>query len=301
MIINKNNLAKYNIGLTLAEAIRIEREILKREPTVTELVVFGIEGSEHCSYRSSHQYLKLLPTKAPNVILGPSEDAGIVRIAPGWGIVIGHESHNHPSQIVPYEGAATGIGGIVRDVICMGAKVIAVADGLRFGEIKENRSKWIHEGVVRGISGYGNPIGVANLGGDLYYNDSFNDNCLVNVVALGVVKESEIIHSRAPKNAENFNFILVGKPTDNSGFGGASFASLELDEEKKEQNKGAVQEPNAFLKRHLLESTYDLFKTLKEKKFLSKVGFKDLGAGGVICASVELADAGGYGAEMFLN
>jgi phosphoribosylformylglycinamidine synthase subunit PurL len=301
MQINKDNLAKYNVGLTLEEATKVEKEILKREPTVTELVAFGIEGSEHSSYKSSRQYLKLLPTSAPNVILGPCEDSGIIRIAPDWGIVISHESHNHPSQIVPYEGAATGIGGIVRDVICMGAKVIATADGLRFGEINSNHTKWIHERVVAGISGYGNPIGVANIGGDLYYNDSFNDNCLVNVVSMGVVRESEVIHSYAPKDAEGYNFILLGKPTDNSGFGGASFASFELDENKKEQNKGAVQEPNAFLKRHLFESTYDLFKILKEKNLLSKVGFKDLGAGGILCASVELADAAGYGGEVDID
>ena len=301
MKVTQENLDKYKIGLTLREAKKVQDEILKREPTLTELVAFGTEGSEHCSYRSSRQYLKLLPNDAPNVILGPQEDAGIVRIAKNYGIVMAHESHNHPSQIVPYEGAATGIGGIVRDVACMGAKVIAVADGLRFGDIENNRSKWIHSGVVAGIGGYGNPIGIANLGGDLYYNKSFNDNCLVNVVALGLIKENEIIHSLAPKDSDEYNYILIGKPTDNSGFGGVSFASFELDEEKKEQNKGAVQEPNAFLKRHLLESTYDLFKILKEKKLLNKVGFKDLGGGGLLCASIEMADAAGYGAEIDLD
>ncbi|MCX6785753.1 MAG: phosphoribosylformylglycinamidine synthase subunit PurL [Candidatus Komeilibacteria bacterium] len=297
-------LKKHNLGLTVAEARKIETEILHRPITLTEATVWSIEGSEHCSYKSSRQHLKQLPTEGPNVILGPKEDAGIVEIATyngeRIGIVMSHESHNHPSQIVPYEGAATGIGGNVRDVCCMGARVIAVADPLRFGDISLNKSKWVASGVVSGIGGYGNPIGIPNLAGDVYFSSGFNENCLVNVVTLGLVKESEIIHSSAPKGAGegNYQIILVGKPTDNSGFGGASFASFELDEKAKEKNKGAVQEPNAFLKRHLLESTYDLFKILKEKKLINQVGFKDLGAGGVLCASVELADSGGYGAQI---
>lgn len=298
----KKLLQKHNIGLTVAEARKIEKEILGRPMTLTEAVAWGIEGSEHCSYKTSKKFLKKLPTSGPNVILGPEEDAGIVEIARHdgvrYGIVIGHESHNHPSQIVPYEGAATGIGGIVRDICCMGAKVIAVADPLRFGKIDENKTKWIADGVVSGIGGYGNPIGVPNIAGDVYFNDSFNENCLVNVVALGLIQDRDIIHSHAPENADGYDLILVGKPTDNSGFGGASFASFELDEKDKEKNKGAVQEPNAFLKRHLLESTLQLFSLLKEKKLLAKVGFKDLGAGGVLCASVEMADSGGYGAEI---
>ena len=301
MKVTPENLDKYKIGLTLEEAQKLQDEILKREPTLTELVAFGIEGSEHCSYKSSRDYLKQLPTDAPNVILGPKEDAGIIRIAEGWGVVMAHESHNHPSQVVPYEGAATGIGGIVRDVLCMGAKVIAVLDGLRFGDIESNHTQWIHSGVVSGICGYGNPIGVANIGGDLYYDKSYNDNCLVNVGAMGIIKEDEIVHSFAPKDAEGLNYILLGKPTDNSGFGGASFASFELDEKDKELNKGAVQEPNAFLKRHLLESTNDLFKILKEKNLLDQIGFKDLGAGGILCSTVEMADHAGYGAIIDLD
>jgi len=297
-------LEKYNIGLTVEEARKIEEKILKRPMTLTEGIVWSIQGSEHCSYKSSRKYLNQLPTKAPNVILGPQEDAGIIELikhkGERWGIVMAHESHNHPSQIVPYEGAATGVGGIVRDVACMGAKVIACADPLRFGEIKNNKSKWIAKGVVSGIAGYSNPIGVPNIAGDVYFNSSFNENCLVNVVALGLVKESEIIHSYAPKEAgiKNYDIILVGKPTDNSGFGGASFASFELEESAKEKNKGAVQEPNAFLKRHLLVATYDLFKIIKKKKLLNKVGFKDIGGGGILCASVELVDAAGLGAEI---
>jgi len=216
-------------------------------------------------------------------------------------VVMSHESHNHPSQIVPYEGAATGVGGNVRDVMCMGAEVIACTDSFRFGEITSNKTKWIHDGVVAGIAGYGNPLGIPNIGGDIYYHEGYNENCLVTLVTLGIVREDHIIHSYAPNNADGYDLILIGKPTDNSGFGGASFASLELEEEKKEQNKGAVQEPNAFLERHLLKSTYALFGILKEKEIIEHIGFKDLGAGGVACASVELAETAGYGSEVWLD
>lgn len=299
-------LEKYNIPLKVEEALKIQNTILKRPPTFTECVLWSIQGSEHSSYKSSRAHLSQFVTEGPTVILGPREDAGIVAVAQDnngkrYGIVISHESHNHPSQIVPYEGAATGIGGIVRDVVCMGARVIAVADGLRFGEIDSPRTKWIHEGVVGGIAGYGNPIGVPNLAGDLYYDEGYNDNCLVSVVSLGLVPEDEVIHSAAPNHADGYDLILVGKATDNSGFGGASFASLELNEEEKETKKAAVQEPNAFLERHLLKATYALFDLLKAKGLINRVGFKDLGAGGIACASVELADNRGYGAEVFLD
>jgi phosphoribosylformylglycinamidine synthase len=240
------------------------------------------------------------------VVLGAKEDAGVVAVATDndghrWCVVMSHESHNHPSQIVPYEGAATGVGGNVRDVVCMGAEVIACTDSFRFGDIKNNKTKRIHDGVVAGIAGYGNPLGIPNVGGDLYYHRGYNENCLVTLVTLGVVREDHILHSYAPKNANGYDLILIGKPTDNSGFGGASFASLELEEEKKEQNKGAVQEPNAFLERHLLKSSYALFDILKEKDLIDNVAFKDLGAGGIACASVELAETSGYGSEVWLD
>ena len=210
-----------------------------------------------------------------------------------WCIVMSHESHNHPSQLVPYEGAATGVGGNVRDVMCMGAEVIACTDSFRFGNISNNKTKWIHDGVVSGIAGYSNPLGIPNIGGDIYYDSGYNENCLVTLVTLGIVREDNIVHSYAPKNAVGYELILVGKPTDNSGFGGASFASLELEEEKKEQNKGAVQEPNAFLERHLLKSTYALFDRLKRNKLLDRVGFKDLGAGGVAVVPSVLLESQG--------
>jgi len=302
-----NTLKANKIGLTVPEARKIETDILGRPPTITEAVIWGIQGSEHCSYRSSRPFLKTFPTDAPNVILGPVEDSGVVEIARDgddrWGLVMSHESHNHPSQVVPYEGAATGIGGNVRDVACMGARVIAVLDPLRFGEPENNEARVIANEVVRGIAGYGNPIGVPNLGGDINFGESFNDNCLVNVLTLGLVKESEIIHSYVPEEAAEvgYDIIIVGKPTDNSGMGGASFASLELDEDDKEANKGAVQEPNPFLKRHILASTYDLFKKLKEMGKLDKVGFKDMGAGGNVCSTVEQVVDRGFGAEIDLE
>ena len=299
-------LQQHNIPLLPSEIKMIQNDFLGRPPSLAECILFSIEGSEHCSYKSSRNHLKQFITEGPDVVLGAKEDAGVVSIAQDnngkrWCIVMSHESHNHPSQIVPYEGAATGVGGNVRDVCCMGAKVIACTDSFRFGNIQSNKTKWIHDGVVAGIGGYANPLGIPNIGGDIYYNESYNDNCLVTLVTLGVVREDEIFHSYAPENADGYDLILVGKATDNSGFGGASFASLELEEGKEDQNKGAVQEPNAFLERHILKSTYALFKIIKEKNLLNKVGFKDLGAGGVACASVELADTSGYGAEIWLD
>ena len=302
----RDKLSEYNIPLTPDEARKIQNEMLGRAPSLAELVLFSIQGSEHCSYKSSRIHLKQFVTDGPDVVLGAKEDAGVVAVAidnkgDRWCVVMSHESHNHPSQIVPYEGAATGVGGNVRDVMCMGAEVIACTDSFRFGNINTNKTKWVHEGVVAGIAGYGNPLGVPNIGGDIYYHDGYNENCLVTLVTLGIVRENDLIHSYAPKNADNYDLILIGKPTDNSGFGGASFASLELQEEKKEQNRGAVQEPNAFLERHLLKSTYVLFDKLKRGGLIDRVGFKDLGAGGVACASVELAETAGYGAEVWLD
>ena len=299
-------LSKNNIPLSVEEAKKVQNEFLKRSPTLAELILFSIQGSEHSSYKSSKEHIKHFVTDGPDVILGAKDDAGIVSIATDsknnrYGLVLSHESHNHPSQIVPYEGAATGVGGNVRDVCCMGAEVVAVGDGLRFGNIANNKTKWIHDGVVSGIAGYGNPLGIPNICGDLYYDDGYNDNCLVTVVAAGIVREKDVIRSRAPKNSEGYDLILIGKPTDNSGFGGASFASLELEEEKEQQNKGAVQEPNAFLERHILKSTYELFKYFQKHNMVGQVGFKDLGAGGVACASIELADAAGMGAEIWVD
>jgi len=298
-------LTKNGIFLKVSESKKVV-ELIGRNPTLTELHIFNTEWSEHCSYKSSRKLLGMLPTEGKTVILGPKEDAGIIKFADykgdSYGITISHESHNHPSQVVPYEGAATGIGGNVRDVLCMGSKVIACADPLRFGNPNgknKDKVKYIANSVVDGIAGYGNPLGIPVIAGDIYMNDSFDDNCLVNVVTLGLIKEKEIIHSRAPPNAEGYDIIIVGKATDNSGFGGAAFASVILDEDAEESNKGAVQVPDPFLKNVLIRSTQAVFKEVREKNI--NIGFKDMGAGGIMCSTSELAEAGNYGAILDLD
>lgn len=295
---------QYKVSLSNDDIERLHLQILKRPPTVTECILWSIQGSEHCAYKSSKKYLKQLPITGADVLLGVGEDAAVVRVATDnkgedYGIAISHESHNHPSQIVPFEGAATGVGGNVRDISCMGAEVIALADGLRFGDKREAKTHWLTEGVVAGIASYGNALGIPNIAGDIYYHPQYQQNCLVTVTTLGAIKASDIIHSYVPSEAEGYQLILVGKPTDNSGFGGASFASENLSSTKA--NKGAIQEPNAFLERHLLKANQALFKKLQQQGLITKVAFKDLGAGGIACASVELADAGGFGCEVDLD
>ena len=299
--------SKHSVALSPAEGQQIVG-LLGRNPTLTEATIWGIQGSEHSSYKSSRKYLKKLPTESENFILGVGEDAGIVEFYESksgekYGVIFAHESHNHPSQVVPFEGAATGIGGICRDIACMGGHVVGALDALRFGNIDEKETTKIMNGVVAGIGGYGNPLGVPNLGGDIRFDDSFSENCLVNCVALGVVREHDILHSYAPLDAaeKNYEFILVGKATDRSGFGGSAFASTALNEDDREKNKGAVQEPNPFLERHILASLSDLFTRLKEMGRLSEIGFKDLGAGGVLCGTIELVADQGLGAEVELD
>ena len=301
-------LARHGFNITTAEARRVA-ELLGRDPTVVELTIFNTMWSEHCSYKSSRRVLKEhLPVDAPNVVLGPGEDAGIVRFAPGgdgdwWCLVIGHESHNHPSQVLPVEGASTGIGGIVRDVYCMGADVVGVLDPLRFGDPsgpKGRQSIAIARGVVEGIAQYGNALGVPNLGGDVVFDRGYEDNCLVNVVAAGIVLESRIVRSRVPVEArrEPYVMILIGKPTDDSGFGGAAFASEDLAGEEK-ANRGAVQVPDPFLKRVLAEATKKVMEAARARGVA--IGFKDLGAGGIACATSEMAHAGGFGVKLDLD
>ncbi len=302
----KGFLTKNSISLTISEVRKIV-DLIARNPTITELYIFNTQWSEHSSYKSSRSVLKaLLPTSAPNVILGPVEDSGIVELGyingERYGIVVSHESHNHPSQVVPYEGAATGVGGIIRDVLCMGAKVIAIADPLRFGNPNgknNNKVKYIANEVINGIAGYGNAVGIPNICGDVYFNDSFDDNCLVNVVCLGLVKEKDIIHSYAPQNAEDYDIVIVGKATDNSGFGGAAFASLILDEKAREGNRGAVQVPDPFLKNVIIRASYVVFEEARKKEI--KLGFKDMGAGGIMCSTSELCSDSNYGAEIDLS
>jgi len=301
-------------GLTLAvaEARRVA-ELLGREPTLAEMTLFDTMWSEHCSYKSSRPYLKQhLPSEASNVVIGPVQDAGIIDFGEHdgrrWGVIMAHESHNHPSQVMPVEGAATGIGGIVRDVYCMGGEVFAVLDPLRFGwprpehpdDHDHRHRRDIAREVVTGIWEYANAIGVPNLGGDVYFHHSFNENCLVNVVAIGLVDQAHITHSRVPREAalEPYDLILVGKPTDWSGMGGAAFASATLDAAAATENKGSVQTPDPFLKRILTVANRAVLARCRELGAV--VGFKDLGAGGVACVTSELCDSGGFGCDVDL-
>ena len=301
----KNFLKKNALSLTVEEARKIV-SLIGRDPSLTEIHIFNIQWSEHSSYKSSRHVLKMLPTSASNVIQGPEEDAGILYLTTigkeRYGVVFGHESHNHPSQVVPYEGAATGVGGILRDVLCMGARIVATGDALRFGNPygkNKNYVRYIANAVVDGIAGYGNPVGIPILAGDVYFNDSFDENCLVNAICLGIIKEKDIIHSKAPKNSEGFDVVIVGKATDNSGFGGAAFASLILDENDRESNKGAVQVPDPFLKNVLIRATYAVFD--EARKHHVELGFKDMGAGGIMCSTSEMGSDAGMGIELDLD
>lgn len=301
-------LQSHNVSLTTDEFERV-CHLLGRAPTTVELHIFNTMWSEHCSYKSSRPVLgKYLPTEAPHVVLGPGEDAGIIRFAEidgeSWCVVIAHESHNHPSQVLPVEGAATGIGGIVRDVYCMGADVIGVMDPLRFGDPdgpNAARVKDIAWGVIDGIAQYGNALGVPNFGGDTFFDASYDDNCLVNVVAIGLVEESRIVRSRVPDEAasEPYTVILVGKPTDASGFGGATFASERLSEDEAVERQGAVQVPDPFLKRVLAEAIKEMLVWAHQKGIA--IGFKDLGAGGISCAASEMAAAAELGVTIDLD
>jgi phosphoribosylformylglycinamidine synthase II len=303
----KRALQELGLRLSPDEAARM-LELLKRDPTRVEATIFDTMWSEHCSYKSSRWVLKaFLPTEGPDVILGPGEDAGVVRFGTHQGVeyalVIAHESHNHPSQVVPVEGAATGIGGIVRDVACMGAEVMGVLDALRFGDPEGPHASGVREivrGVVDGIWQYANPLGVPNLGGDIFFSRRFDENCLVNVVALGLVRADRVVRSRVPEAAkrEPYVLVLIGKPTDETGFGGASFASAILEADAPEQ-RGHVQVPDPFLKRVLFEANRAALAWLYEQG--APFGFKDLGAGGIACASSELAAAGGFGMDVDLD
>ncbi|MBZ0268553.1 phosphoribosylformylglycinamidine synthase, partial [bacterium] len=298
--------AEHGLGFTLDEARSLAR-LLGRDPTALEAHLFNTMWSEHCSYKSSKPTLKkYLPTDSPFVVLGPVEDAGVVEIGEWngirWAVAIGHESHNHPSQVVPYEGAATGIGGIVRDVYCMGADVFAVLDSLRFGDLDGphgHRCREILHGVVDGIAGYANPLGVPNLGGETVFHKGYDDNCLVNVICAGIMRVDDLVHSAVPPQAkdEPYDLILVGKGTDSSGFGGAAMASKVLDEGT--DNRSAVQVPDPFLKRVLRNATLAVFELARERGI--PVGFKDLGAGGIACVASEIAHSGGVGVEVDLD
>jgi phosphoribosylformylglycinamidine synthase II len=288
------------IALT-AHELRQIRERIGRDPTRAEAHAFAIQWSEHCSYKSSRALLKKLPTQSRDVIVPVGEDAGILRAGEvdgvEYGVVVAHESHNHPSQVVPFEGAATGIGGILRDVLCMGAEVVASGDPLRFGIAKPgSHAAYVAASVVEGIASYGNAVGVPNIAGDVYFHDAFTDNCLVNVVALGLLRADRILHSRVPPGGVDYDLVLVGKATDGSGFGGAAFASLVLDAGEAQANKSAVQVPDPFLKNVIMRATAAVVDAVFAAGIA--VGFKDLGAGGIMGSSAELCGAGGFGARI---
>ena len=283
-----------------ADEVTLLLELLGRPPSWPEAVLFGILWSEHCSYKSTRHLLSRLPTRAPQVVIGPGEDAGVVSLPSPCEdllLVLAHESHNHPSQVLPVEGAATGIGGIVRDVACMGAEVVGVLDVLRLGDPRSGvAARDVARGVVEGIAGYGNPLGVPNLGGEVTFDGAFDRNCLVNVMAVGLAPRNGVLRSRVPEGEGPWSFVLVGKPTDESGFGGAAFASERLGGEDR---RPAVQLPDPFLKRVLTVANLEAFARLRARGI--PAGLKDLGAGGVACATSELAAAGGCGAEIDLD
>jgi phosphoribosylformylglycinamidine synthase II len=291
------------LALSPAELRSIAQRI-GRDPTRAEAHAFSIQWSEHCSYKSSRPLLKKLPTRSADVLVGVGEDAGVLHAGTidgvAYGVVVAHESHNHPSQVVPFEGAATGVGGILRDVLCMGAEVVASADPLRFGPpVPGSHAAYVAAAAVDGIAAYGNAVGVPNLAGDVYFNDSFADNCLVNVVALGTLRADRIIHSRVPADGDGYDLVLVGKATDASGFGGAAFASLVLDATLAQANKSAVQVPDPFLKSVIMRASYAVFDEIH--RLGVKVGYKDLGAGGIMGSTCELANAGGFGATVDID
>jgi phosphoribosylformylglycinamidine synthase len=265
---------------------------LGREPNYTELGVFSVMWSEHCSYKSSRYYLKNLPTEGPYVLQGPGENAGVVDIGGGLAVAFKMESHNHPSFIEPYQGAATGVGGILRDIFTMGARPIASLNSLRFGAIDHPRTRYLLAGVVAGIGGYGNCIGVPTVGGECYFDECYNANILVNAFTLGIVKKRRIFTGIA-KGVGN-PVMYVGSKTGRDGIHGATMASESFSEEK-EQRRPTVQVGDPFTEKLLLEACLELM----EKDYI--VGIQDMGAAGLTSSSSEMAGRGGCGIELNLS
>lgn len=278
-------------GLSEKEYRRILK-ILGREPNFTELGIFSVMWSEHCSYKSSKVHLKKFPTSGPQVIQGPGENAGIVDIGDGLAVVFKMESHNHPSFIEPYQGAATGVGGILRDVFTMGARPVANLDGLWFGEFTNPKTKYLVNGVVAGIAGYGNCMGVPTVGGCTSFDSSYNGNNLVNAFTLGVVKKDKIFKGFA--SGVGNPVIYVGSKTGRDGIHGATMASEEFDT-ATEEKKPTVQVGDPFTEKLLLEACLELFKT----DYV--VGIQDMGAAGLTSSSFEMASRAGTGIEMNLD
>jgi len=278
-------------GITDDEYQRI-LHILGREPNYTELGIFSVMWSEHCSYKSSRVHLRKFPTSGPRVVQGPGENAGVIDIGDGWVAAFKMESHNHPSFIEPYQGAATGVGGILRDIFTMGARPIASLDSLRFGSLDAPRMKYLVDGVVRGISGYGNCIGIPTVGGETTFHPSYNGNILVNVFSLGVTQKEKIFKGTA--SGVGNPVIYVGSKTGRDGIHGATMASAEFDE-ASEEKRPTVQVGDPFTEKLLLEACLEIM----NPELI--VGIQDMGAAGLTSSSFEMAGRAGTGIRMNLD
>jgi len=275
-------------GITADEYARIVQR-LGREPNLTELGIFSVMWSEHCSYKSSRLHLKTLPTQGPRVLQGPGENAGAVDIGDGLAAVFKIESHNHPSFIEPYQGAATGVGGIIRDIFTMGARPIALLNSLRFGPIERPEVRRVLEGVVAGIAGYGNSIGIPTIGGEVAFDDSYAGNPLVNVFCLGIARADEIVKGIATGVGNPVYY--VGAKTGRDGIHGATMASAEFDD-KLDEKRPAVQVGDPFMEKLLLEACLEVMRTD------ALVGIQDMGAAGLTCSTCEMGARGGMGVEI---
>ena len=278
------------LGLTDAELEKII-EILGREPNHLELAMYSVMWSEHCSYKSSRVHLKRLPTEGEHVLVGPGENAGVIDVGDDIAIAIRIESHNHPSYIEPYQGAATGVGGIIRDIFTMGARPIAIMDPLRFGPLEDARSKWVAEGVVSGISGYGNSVGVPNIGGEIVFDQTYIGNPLVNVLCLGILPKDRLVLGQA-SGIGNLA-VLLGATTGRDGIGGVSvLASAGFgDDEEDADKRPSVQVGDPFEEKRLIECCLELLDAGLV------VGIQDLGGAGLSCAASETASRGGVGMD----
>ncbi|WP_068085593.1 phosphoribosylformylglycinamidine synthase subunit PurL [Polycladidibacter stylochi] len=278
-------------GLKENEYARI-LELIGREPTFTELGIFSAMWNEHCSYKSSKLWLKTLPTTGPRVIQGPGENAGVVDIDDGQTVVFKMESHNHPSYIEPYQGAATGVGGILRDVFTMGARPVAAMNSLRFGEPNHPRTRHLVSGVVSGVGGYGNSFGVPTVGGEVEFHKSYNGNCLVNAFAAGLADADKIFLSEA--KGVGLPVVYLGAKTGRDGVGGATMASAEFDE-TIEEKRPTVQVGDPFTEKCLMEACLELMKTG------AVIAIQDMGAAGLTCSAVEMGAKGNLGIELDLD
>ncbi|UYV39379.1 phosphoribosylformylglycinamidine synthase subunit PurL [Rhodobacteraceae bacterium D3-12] len=278
-------------GLSPDEYNRI-LEIIGREPTFTELGIFSAMWNEHCSYKSSKKWLRTLPTEGPQVICGPGENAGVVDIGDGQAVIFKMESHNHPSYIEPYQGAATGVGGILRDVFTMGARPIAAMNSLSFGEVDHPKTRQLVHGVVEGVGGYGNCFGVPTLGGEVRFDPAYNGNCLVNAFAAGLADTDSIFYSAA--SGVGMPVVYLGAKTGRDGVGGATMASAEFDE-TIEEKRPTVQVGDPFTEKRLMEATLELMQTG------AVISIQDMGAAGLTCSAVEMGDKGGLGVKLQLD